>query len=366
MKNNKLTKAIITTIVIFGLSIPLALAIKNIKKPNNIEAETKIEYTVDYADGNNILKSAKVEKDGYSPVENPTKEGYTFLGWSLSPAGEIVDISEIPITSDTTFYANFRINQYPIFLKNEEGKQLGVIELDYGTQFLETITRVLPDPPTDYEFIGFFDKDGNQITADLILKSELVLTAKYKKVVFTYNFYNGNELILTKKVRINETLSEADHPADLTDSITFIKFAGWFSENGEKSTAPATKDNDFYGRFAIKYSGKYSLKNYSIEIDNLIDLNNYQELIIGNTDKSPNKRFFILAGIKSDEFKNNAVPRSSNYTNSELGITYYFQIILNQSVGIIRVNILKVNEDNSFTNLGYLDFEFSEYTEFYK
>lgn len=363
---NKLTKAIITTIVIFGLSIPLALAIKNINKPNNIEAETKIEYTVDYADGNNILKSAKVEKDGYSSVENPTKEGYTFLGWSLTPAGEIVDISEIQITSDMTFYANFKINQYPIFLKNEEGKQLGVIELDYGTQFLETITRVLPDTPTDYEFIGFFDETGNQVTAESTLKSELILTAKYKKVVFTYNFYNGNELILTKKVRINETLSTDDHPADLTDNITFINFAGWYSENGEKSTAPATKDNDFYSRFAIKYSGKYTLKDYSLEVENLIDLNNYQELIIGNTDKSPNKRYFILNNQKSDEFKNNAVPISTNYTNSELNISYYIQLDLYQSSGLIRASIRQVNSDNSITDLGYLDFEFIDYTEFYK
>lgn len=366
MKNNKLTKAIITTIVIFGLSIPLALAIKNIKKPNNIEAETKIEYTVDYADGNNILKSEKVEKDGYSSVGNPTKEGYTFLGWSLSPAGEIVDISEIKITSDITFYANFKINQYPIFLKNEEGKQLGVIELDYGTQFLETITRVLPDTPADYEFIGFFDEDGNQVTAESTLKSELILTAKYKQVVFTYNFYNGNELILTKKVRINECLSEADHPADLTDSITFIKFAGWFSENGEKSTEPATKDNNFYGRFVIKHSGKYTLKDYSLEFENLIDLNNYQELIIGNTDKSPTKRYFILNSQKSEEFTNSATPKSSTFLNSELNISYYFQLDLYQASGLVRASIMQVNSDNSTTNLGYLDYEFIDYTEFYK
>lgn len=364
---NKLTKALITTIVIFGLSIPLGLAIKNIKKPNNIEAEeTKIEYTVDFRDEDNVLNSLKIEKDGYSSADNPTKEGYTFLGWSLTPAGEIVDISEIPITSDTTFYANFKINQYPIFLKNEEGKQLGVIELDYGTQFLETITRVLPDPPTDYEFIGFFDENNNQITAESTLKSELILTAKYKQVVFTYNFYNGNELILTKKVRINETLSEADHPADLTDNITFIKFAGWYSDDGEKSTAPATKDNNFYGKFAIKYSGKYSLKNYSLEIENLFNINDFQELLIGNTDKSPNKRYFILNNQKSDEFKNNAVPISSNFTNSELNISYYIQLDLYQSSGLIRASIYQVNSDNSITAIGYLDFEFVEYTEFYK
>ena len=79
---------------------------------------------------------------------DPTKEGYTFIGWYN---GESEWDFETPVTADLTLTAKWQVNQYTITLKPENGGQDIVIKQDYGT----AITAPANPTKTGYTFAGW-------------------------------------------------------------------------------------------------------------------------------------------------------------------------------------------------------------------
>ena len=79
---------------------------------------------------------------------DPTKEGYTFIGWYN---GESEWNFETPVTADLTLTAKWQVNQYTITFKPENGGQDIVIKQDYGT----AITAPANPTKTGYTFAGW-------------------------------------------------------------------------------------------------------------------------------------------------------------------------------------------------------------------
>lgn len=79
---------------------------------------------------------------------DPTKEGYTFIGWYN---GESEWDFETPVTTDLTLTAKWQVNQYTITFKPENGGQDIVIKQDYGT----AITAPANPTKTGYTFAGW-------------------------------------------------------------------------------------------------------------------------------------------------------------------------------------------------------------------
>ena len=79
---------------------------------------------------------------------DPTKEGYTFIGWYN---GESEWDFETPVTADLTLTAKWQVNQYTITFKPENGGQDIVIKQDYGT----AITAPANPTKTGYTFAGW-------------------------------------------------------------------------------------------------------------------------------------------------------------------------------------------------------------------
>lgn len=79
---------------------------------------------------------------------DPTKEGYTFIGWYN---GESEWDFETPVTPDLTLTAKWQVNQYTITFKPENGGQDIVIKQDYGT----AITAPANPTKTGYTFAGW-------------------------------------------------------------------------------------------------------------------------------------------------------------------------------------------------------------------
>lgn len=79
---------------------------------------------------------------------DPTKEGYTFIGWY---SGESEWDFETPVTADLTLTAKWQLNQYTITFKLENGGQDIVIKQDYGT----AITAPANPTKTGYTFAGW-------------------------------------------------------------------------------------------------------------------------------------------------------------------------------------------------------------------
>ena len=79
---------------------------------------------------------------------DPTKEGYTFIGWYK---GESEWNFETPVTADLTLTAKWQINRYTITFDTAGGSEVPSITQDYGT----AITPPAAPTRTGYTFAGW-------------------------------------------------------------------------------------------------------------------------------------------------------------------------------------------------------------------
>lgn len=102
-------------------------------------------------DGEGVWDTQNVETGDYAaePAE-PTKEGYTFEGWSTEKgnAGKIVDVTTTAITEATTYYAIFTQNTYSITTDS-------LVTSDKATAIIgETVTLTVDVMPEGQKFAG--------------------------------------------------------------------------------------------------------------------------------------------------------------------------------------------------------------------
>lgn len=106
-------------------------------------------YTVTFQSegGSEVASQIRANTPAARPAD-PTKEGYTFIGWYN---GESEWDFETPVTADLTLTAKWQVNQYTITFKPENGGQDIVIKQDYGT----AITAPANPTKTGYTFAGW-------------------------------------------------------------------------------------------------------------------------------------------------------------------------------------------------------------------
>lgn len=106
-------------------------------------------YTVTFQSegGSEVASQIRANTPADRPAD-PTKEGYTFIGWYN---GESEWNFETPVTADLTLTAKWQVNQYTITFKPENGGQDIVIKQDYGT----AITAPANPTKTGYTFAGW-------------------------------------------------------------------------------------------------------------------------------------------------------------------------------------------------------------------
>lgn len=106
-------------------------------------------YTVTFQSegGSEVASQIRANAPAARPAD-PTKEGYTFIGWYN---GESEWDFEAPVTADLTLTAKWQVNQYTITFKPENGGQDIVIKQDYGT----AITAPANPTKTGYTFAGW-------------------------------------------------------------------------------------------------------------------------------------------------------------------------------------------------------------------
>ena len=142
---------------------------------------------------------------------DPTKEGYTFIGWYN---GESEWDFETPVTADLTLTAKWQINRYTITFDTAGGSEVPSITQDYGT----AITPPAAPTRTGYTFAGW-DK-----TIPATMPAEnITLTARWTVNQYTITFKpeNGGQDIVIKQ----DYGTAVTAPANPTK--TGYTFAGW-------------------------------------------------------------------------------------------------------------------------------------------
>ena len=152
---------------------------------------------------------------------DPTKEGYTFIGWYN---GEEKWNFETPVTTDLTLTAKWQLNRYTITFDTAGGSEVPSITQDYGTAI------IAPANPTKtgYTFAGWDKTIPTTMPA-----GDMTITARWQVNQYTITFKpenGGEDIVITQDYGTAITA-----PANPTK--TGYTFAGW--DKTIPSTMPA-------------------------------------------------------------------------------------------------------------------------------
>ena len=166
-------------------------------------------FTVRFLDWNgDVLKSELVayEEDA-TPPDDPTREGFRFLGWSGTYTG-IVAATDI-----TALYADAGTVTHWVTFNDWDGTQLSRQEILEGE---DATPPASPDTKTGYHFTGWSGNYAN-------VQQDETVTAVYAINTYTITFQDWDESVL--KVETVDYGADATPPAD--PERTGYTFAGW-------------------------------------------------------------------------------------------------------------------------------------------
>jgi len=200
-------------------------------------------YTVSYE--TNCEAEIKSETLEYgSKVTQPTaelsKEGYTFVGWSLD--GEIVDLANLTVPAeDITLVAEWKINSYKVSFIAEDVK---VVEVEYNSAI------EFPEVTKEGHTFSFWAVDGKETTLTNVPAYDVEFVA-----VFVPNKYNVTfkaEGMENKVVEV--TYGEEVKLADLIENpeVEGKHFLYWTLDGKPVEThVMTTKEVEFVAEFGI-------------------------------------------------------------------------------------------------------------------
>lgn len=207
-------------------------------KNKQLTIKLKATYTINqyyiqyYLDGGSLSKNNptdyNVDTDTFV-LNEPTKIGYEFLGWTHS--GNSTPAKNVEITKGTTGYltftANWKANSYLVSFNSDGGNSISDLSVTYDSNYS------LPTPiKTGYSFSGWYNGD-NLVSSNGIWKytTNLNLVAKWSLDSYSITFYlNGGEADNPTSYNIYTSTFTLNNPVK-----TGYKFVGWStSANGTK------------------------------------------------------------------------------------------------------------------------------------
>ena len=160
--------------------------------------------------GSEVASQIRANTPAARPAD-PTKEGYTFIGWYN---GESEWNFADAVTEALTLTAKWQLNQYTITFDTAGGSEVAPITQDYGT----TITAPANPAKTGYTFAGWDREIPTTMPA-----GDMTITARWQVNQYTITFKpeNGGQDIVIKQ----DYGTAITAPANPTK--TGYTFAGW-------------------------------------------------------------------------------------------------------------------------------------------
>ncbi|MBR6756814.1 MAG: InlB B-repeat-containing protein, partial [Peptococcaceae bacterium] len=178
-----------------------------------VQAKTEPPFVLTFnTDGGSVIAPIIKDEPIIAP-DDPTKEGYTFAGWTDNSEGAVA----FPITmpaEDMEITAQWTVNQYTITFDTDGGSEIAAITQDYGT----AITA--PSNPTKegYTFAGW----DTEIPATMPAE-DMTVTAQWDAIQYRFTFNTNGGTAIDPIVAPKDAHIIA--PADPTkEGYTFV---GW-------------------------------------------------------------------------------------------------------------------------------------------
>ncbi len=243
---------------------------------------TPVEYAITYnLDGGSAENPAKYTIESADiTLNNPTKTGYTFLGWTgtdLTEATKKVTIAN-GSTGEKSFTATWQINQYTITFDSNGGSDVDPIKQDYNT----AVTAPAAPTKTGYTFTGWTPELPATIPAE-----DMTVTAQWQINQYTITFdSNGGPDVDPIKQDYNTAVTA---PAD--PSKAGYSFGGWTP--AVPTTMPAENKTLTATWNLVTYNITYNLDEGSVATANPTTYNVESAAITLN---NPTKEHFDFAG----------------------------------------------------------------------
>ena len=204
------------------------------------------EYDLVYRSYNGVYQQYKVAygtaKADMPVPEDPTREGWTFTGWS--PA-----LPDTMPANNVNTMAQWKINQYTITFDTDGGSEIAPITQDYATDV---------EAPADPTKTGYtFDGWDKEIPATMPAEN-VTIKAKWTINQYTITFGNTGDSVIAPITQDYGTAITA--PEDPTKEG--YTFAGWVDGNGDPTTVPATMPAE-----SITINAKWTINQYTITFD---------------------------------------------------------------------------------------------------
>lgn len=186
--------------------------------------QTSARVTFVLYDG--LTDSQVVEIDTVvTPLEDPAREDYEFIGWYDSSACVTLYDFSVPIERNTTIYAGWRLVNASITLEYGDGSDPQVIKCRVGEQLVQ------PEEPTreGYTFAGWYTDAActSAYNFEQAVSENFTLYAKWDRqtytVTFSYNYTGGGSA--TQSVLYGDSATIPDDP-----QRTGYDFTGWFTD----------------------------------------------------------------------------------------------------------------------------------------
>lgn len=218
MEKNKMKERLILGLIfliIFFISLLLLFIFRN------------DYYTVSFnTDGGNSIKDIKVkENNSLELPENPSKDGYTFIGW-INSKGEL-------ISNNSKFDENITLKA----LWRDNSKESVTLTFDsgYSITIEKDSNYILPISPSKkgYTFIGWLDENNNLVYTTSKVNKDTKLKAYYiKNDISTITIKvdtDGGENINSYKVEKDGTIILPVNPTKKG-----YVFSHWVLSNGDE------------------------------------------------------------------------------------------------------------------------------------
>jgi len=163
--------------------------------------ENPLTFEVKFKSDDGEISTQNVSVGGYSTLpEEPTKEGYNFLGYALEGTTEIVDPLTYPITENTVFVAVF------------EEAIIYESDISLFTITDNTITEYLGNAENVRIPASYLSKEGNEISITTIGHSAFKDKSNLKRIDFSDNITTISTLAFE-----NTGITSLKVPANLTE-----------------------------------------------------------------------------------------------------------------------------------------------------
>ena len=230
-----------------------------------VYAKLKTGFKV-YFDPKNGKEIFKTEATFASKVkespENPTREGYKFLGWY--EGDKEFDLKKSNIYEDTTLTAKWeKINHEKYTVKFVlKGKDIPSQEVEFDSQAKEPTIEAIEG----FEFDGWYtdSKFTKKFNFSSPVKSNLNLYARWKKKKYTVSFMIEGENIPNQEVEFD---SQAKEPT--IEAKEGLEFDGWYTDkefnNKFNFSDPIKNELSLYARWnKKKYTVSFVLEGKDI------------------------------------------------------------------------------------------------------